>query len=139
MNKAKQSLSDGLERILKKYYDDSVDLESELSAQEVQQAAELPKVNLTPGERPIDVVPQPIKPKTFPPITWYILRYDYPKVGSRVAMVIIKHGNIKEEYFASEWLKHAKLEPVLGCFIAAVASAVKPESGVEAELAECTY
>ena len=133
LNKAKQSLSDGLERILKKYYDDSVDrpqeLESELIAQEVKP---------TPGERPIDVVPQPIKPKTFPPITWYILRYDYPKVGSRVAMVIIKHGNIKEEYFASEWLKHAKLEPVLGCFIAAVASAVKPESGVEAELAECT-
>ena len=69
---------------------------------------------------------------------WHILRYEDLKGGARVAMVVIKHGSIKEEYVATEWLKKVSPDPVLGCFITAVVNAVKPDEGLEAILADYT-
>lgn len=132
MDKAKRSLSEGFDKILRKYYDGHE--EDPANAEHAPVAVKAQD----PVERTIDEIRRPAETRPFPPITWYILRYEYLRGGSRVAMVVIKHGNIKEEYIASEWLKHTRPDPVLSCFVAAVVNAIKPETEFEAILADYT-
>ena len=132
LDKAKRGLSEGFDRILRKYYDGQ---EEEPAKAE---AAPVAVKTQDSAERAIEEAPRSAEPKPFPPVTWYILRYEYLKGGARVAMVVIKHGSIKEEYVATEWLKKVSPDPVLGCFITAVVNAVKPDEGLEAILADYT-
>ena len=148
IEKAKKGLSEGFEKFLRKNYDGQTveqqviefeepeSVPGPLQAQPTQPTSATKSHPLEPEsiELPITEAKPPVEPMPFPPITWYILRYKYRKRGSKTAMVVIQHGDIKEEYEAIEWLKLKPFEPTLGGFIAAVVSAVKPETEFEARM-----
>lgn len=124
LKKAKQGISKGFEEFLKHNYDGQV-IEQQVIDFDM------------PAAKPEPIVAKPVeKPKPFPPITWYILRCKYKKDGAKEWVVVIKHGRIKEEFDAIEWLKLKDFDPTLTCFVAAVVSAVKPESELESRMLE---
>ena len=138
IEKAKKGLSEGIEKFLRNHYDDQTVEQQTIEFKEPESVSK-PIVKSRPHEagaieRPIPETKPTVESKPLPPITWYILRYKYRRRGNRTAIVVIQHGDTKEEYEAIEWLKLKPLEPTLGCFIAAVVSAVKPETEFEAKV-----
>ena len=138
IEKAKKGLSEGFDKFLRKTYDNQT-IEQQVIEFKEPESEPISAVESCPHEaelieRPIIENKPPVESKPLPPITWYILRYKYRRRGNRTAMVVIQHGDTKKEYEAIEWLKLKPLEPTLGCFIAAVVSAVKPETEFEAKM-----
>ena len=140
LKKAKQGISKGFEEFLKHNYDGQVIeqqvIDFDMPTAKPEPIVAKPVEKPAAPERSIAEKKTVVKQKPFPQITWYILRCKYKKDGVKEWVVVIKHGRIKEEFDAIEWLKLKDFDPTLTCFVAAVVSAVKPESEFEPRVLE---